>query len=101
MLHLLGFDHELSDEAEAEMEDEEERLLKSLGWKGKGLIQSASTAEADEQPLLKTSDGISLYADSCLFKQLYLLILYFCLEVANGKIRRPGNWSKLVIFSTC
>ncbi|KAL8226803.1 hypothetical protein R6Q57_016635 [Mikania cordata] len=52
LLHLMGFDHELSDEAESEMEDEEERLLKSLGWKGKGLIQSASTAEDDENPLV-------------------------------------------------
>ncbi|XP_075107125.1 endoribonuclease YBEY, chloroplastic [Nicotiana tabacum] len=52
LLHLLGFDHELSDEAEAEMEKEEEILLKSLGWKGKGLIQSAYDAEdADSRPL--------------------------------------------------
>ncbi|KAI3522440.1 hypothetical protein L1887_00199 [Cichorium endivia] len=57
LLHLLGFDHELSEEAEAEMEDEEERLLKNLGWKGKGLIQSASNGEPDEIPLPKTSDG--------------------------------------------
>ncbi|KAF3777461.1 Endoribonuclease, partial [Nymphaea thermarum] len=34
LLHLLGFDHEVSDEAEAEMEKEEEVVLKSLGWKG-------------------------------------------------------------------
>ncbi|KAG5548644.1 hypothetical protein RHGRI_014106 [Rhododendron griersonianum] len=32
VLHLLGFDHEISDEAEAEME-EEELLLKTLGKK--------------------------------------------------------------------
>ncbi|PWA97569.1 haloacid dehalogenase-like hydrolase family protein [Artemisia annua] len=57
LLHLLGFDHELSDEAEAEMEEEEERLLKSLGWKGKGLIQSALNAGDDAIPLPKTSDG--------------------------------------------
>ncbi|PHT35966.1 hypothetical protein CQW23_23666 [Capsicum baccatum] len=31
LLHLLGFDHEFSDEAEAEMEKKEELLLKSLG----------------------------------------------------------------------
>ncbi|ERN04899.1 hypothetical protein AMTR_s00080p00046380 [Amborella trichopoda] len=31
LLHLLGFDHELSDEAEAEMEKDEELILKSLG----------------------------------------------------------------------
>ncbi|KAF5461649.1 hypothetical protein F2P56_017727 [Juglans regia] len=47
LLHLLGFDHEISEEAEAEMEKEEERLLKSLGWKGKGLIQSAYDAETN------------------------------------------------------
>ncbi|KAJ0986456.1 hypothetical protein J5N97_004812 [Dioscorea zingiberensis] len=40
LLHLLGFDHEMSNEAEAEMEKEEELVLKSLGWKGKGLIRS-------------------------------------------------------------
>lgn len=45
LLHLLGFDHEISEEAEEEMEEEEEFLLKSLGWKGKGLIQSAYDAE--------------------------------------------------------
>ncbi|KAG8635894.1 endoribonuclease YBEY, chloroplastic isoform X2 [Manihot esculenta] len=47
LLHLLGFDHEISEEAEAEMEKEEELLLKSLGWKGKGLIQSAYDAETN------------------------------------------------------
>ncbi|KAK6236795.1 hypothetical protein SCA6_012132 [Theobroma cacao] len=45
LLHLLGFDHEISEDAEEEMEKEEEFLLKSLGWKGKGLIQSAYDAE--------------------------------------------------------
>ncbi|KAL4590227.1 hypothetical protein LXL04_003153 [Taraxacum kok-saghyz] len=35
LLHLFGYDHELSEEAEAEMEEEEERILKNLGWKGK------------------------------------------------------------------
>ncbi|GAB4854345.1 hypothetical protein Ancab_022931 [Ancistrocladus abbreviatus] len=45
LLHLLGFDHEISEEAEAEMEKEEELLLKSLGWKGKGLIKSACDSE--------------------------------------------------------
>lgn len=47
LLHLLGFDHEISEEAEVEMEKEEELLLKSLGWKGKGLIQSAIDAETN------------------------------------------------------
>ncbi|GMH12411.1 hypothetical protein Nepgr_014252 [Nepenthes gracilis] len=47
LLHLLGFDHEISEEAEAEMEKEEEHLLKNLGWKGKGLINGASVADID------------------------------------------------------
>jgi len=47
LLHLLGFDHEISEEAEVEMEREEEILLKSLDWKGKGLIKSACDAEAN------------------------------------------------------
>lgn len=47
MLHLLGFDHEISDEAETEMEKEEELVLKSLGWKGKGLIKSALDTTAN------------------------------------------------------
>ncbi|VFQ62070.1 unnamed protein product [Cuscuta campestris] len=41
LLHLLGFDHEISDEAETEMEEAEQLLLKRLGWKGKGLINSS------------------------------------------------------------
>ncbi|KAI4337526.1 hypothetical protein L6164_015931 [Bauhinia variegata] len=56
LLHLLGFDHEISEEAEAEMEKEEELLLKSLGWKGKGLIQSAYDAKANSNPLGDNSD---------------------------------------------
>uniref|UniRef100_A0A803PSP2 Uncharacterized protein n=1 Tax=Cannabis sativa TaxID=3483 RepID=A0A803PSP2_CANSA len=44
LLHLLGFDHEISEEAEMEMEKEEELILKSLGWAGKGLIHSAYDA---------------------------------------------------------
>ncbi|XP_014490283.1 uncharacterized protein LOC106753016 isoform X1 [Vigna radiata var. radiata] len=47
LLHLLGFDHEISEEAEVEMEREEEILLKSLDWKGKGLIKSACDAETN------------------------------------------------------
>ncbi|KAF7018784.1 hypothetical protein CFC21_032033 [Triticum aestivum] len=41
LLHLLGFDHELSKEAEEEMEQEEEQILNTLEWIGKGLIRSA------------------------------------------------------------
>ncbi|CAN6456817.1 unnamed protein product [Victoria cruziana] len=57
LLHLLGFDHEVSDEAEAEMEKEEEVVLKSLGWKGKGLINSAYDSIADENQKPEVSDG--------------------------------------------
>ncbi|XP_065622342.1 endoribonuclease YBEY, chloroplastic-like [Quercus suber] len=57
LLHLLGFDHELSEEAEAEMEKEEELLLKSLGWKGKGLIQSAYDAENSAYSHKENTDG--------------------------------------------
>ncbi|XP_021819473.1 uncharacterized protein LOC110761318 isoform X2 [Prunus avium] len=49
LLHLLGFDHELSKDAEVEMEKEEDLLLKSLGWQGKGLIQSVYDAETHTQ----------------------------------------------------
>lgn len=56
LLHLLGFDHEISDEAEAEMEKEEELLLNKLGWKGKGLIKSAYEAENDGSPHVQKPD---------------------------------------------
>ncbi|KAL6888939.1 hypothetical protein ACP4OV_009965 [Aristida adscensionis] len=51
LLHLLGFDHELSEEAEEEMEKEEEHILNSLEWKGKGLIKSAYAVAADTNGL--------------------------------------------------
>lgn len=57
MLHLLGFDHEISDVAEAEMEEEEELLLKSLGWKGKGLIRSAYDADTNASTHMENTDG--------------------------------------------
>ncbi|CAO1945917.1 unnamed protein product [Urochloa humidicola] len=41
ILHLLGFNHETSDEAVMEMEKEEHLILKSLRWKGKGLAKGA------------------------------------------------------------
>ncbi|CAD5319521.1 unnamed protein product [Arabidopsis thaliana] len=67
LLHLLGFDHEISDEAEQEMEEEEELLLKNLGWKGKGLIQSAydiqktTTVQPEKSDDRKEGDGLRLY----------------------------------------
>lgn len=40
-----------------EMEKEEELLLKSLGWKGKGLIQSAYEAQDDAKPHVENAYG--------------------------------------------
>ncbi|XP_072995436.1 endoribonuclease YBEY, chloroplastic-like isoform X1 [Typha latifolia] len=57
LLHLLGFDHEISDEAELEMEKEEELVLKSLEWKGKGLIKSTYDANTDSKLQSENSDG--------------------------------------------
>lgn len=57
LLHLVGFDHEISEEAEVEMEKEEELLLKSLEWKGKGLIQSAIDAETNSNSAAVVLDG--------------------------------------------
>ncbi|XVE97615.1 hypothetical protein REPUB_Repub03eG0034100 [Reevesia pubescens] len=60
LLHLLGFDHEISEDAEEEMEKGEEFLLKSLGWKGKGLIKSAYDAETNANLHMENSnDNIS------------------------------------------
>uniref|UniRef100_J3LB22 Uncharacterized protein n=1 Tax=Oryza brachyantha TaxID=4533 RepID=J3LB22_ORYBR len=47
LLHLLGFDHELGKVAEEEMESEEEHILNTLEWKGKGLIKSAYSSIHD------------------------------------------------------
>ncbi|KAB2024716.1 hypothetical protein ES319_D06G105100v1 [Gossypium barbadense] len=57
LLHLLGFDHEISENAEEEMEEEEEFVLKSLGWKGKGLIHSAYDAETNANLHMENSNG--------------------------------------------
>ncbi|XP_072958885.1 endoribonuclease YBEY, chloroplastic-like isoform X4 [Typha angustifolia] len=62
LLHLLGFDHEISKEAEAEMEKEEEHILRSLGWTGKGLIKSACDAVTDE--ILQAGDFDSISQDN-------------------------------------
>ncbi|KAK8935367.1 hypothetical protein KSP39_PZI013123 [Platanthera zijinensis] len=47
LLHLLGFDHEIGDAAEEEMEMEEELVLTTLGWKGKGLIKCSYDSITD------------------------------------------------------
>ncbi|KAG8077851.1 hypothetical protein GUJ93_ZPchr0007g4653 [Zizania palustris] len=40
LLHLLGFDHQTSDESAMEMDKEEQLVLKSLRWKGKSLAKN-------------------------------------------------------------
>ncbi|KAL6966812.1 hypothetical protein U1Q18_032606 [Sarracenia purpurea var. burkii] len=65
------------DEAELEME-EEEQLLRSLGWKGKGLIQSAYDAESNGSPCMDNADdnfsgtnfGITTFRESFTHKLL-------------------------------
>ncbi|KAM7257191.1 hypothetical protein ACFE04_012932 [Oxalis oulophora] len=64
LLHLLGFDHEISDDAEEEMEKEEERILKSLEWKGKGLIRSACEAQTEASLDEEIPDGTLLNTQS-------------------------------------
>jgi len=57
LLHLLGFDHETSEEAEAEAEKAEELLLKNFGWKEKGLIKSAFDAKNNGCFHIENPDG--------------------------------------------
>ncbi|KAK8975794.1 hypothetical protein V6N11_057634 [Hibiscus sabdariffa] len=64
LLHLLGFDHEISEDAEEEMEEEEEFVLKSLGWKGKGLIRSAYDAGNNENLHIENPNGTLLNSKS-------------------------------------
>lgn len=71
MLHLLGFDHELSKDAEVEMEKEEDLLLKSLGWKGKGLIQSVYDAETHTQ-------GDKLDGNIIFFQLHFCILILIC-----------------------
>ena len=42
VLHLLGYDHETSDDDHAEMAAAEAKLLARLGWRGQGLIDAVS-----------------------------------------------------------
>jgi len=57
LLHLLGFDHELSEEAEEEMEKEEEHILNTLEWRGKGLIKSAYDIASDMAHLQSSAEA--------------------------------------------
>lgn len=70
----MGFDHEISEEAEEEMEKEEESLLKSLGWKGKGLIQSAYNSQNNSAPTVETPDGNYI---QCLSFKMHTFFLFF------------------------
>ncbi|XP_039788820.1 endoribonuclease YBEY, chloroplastic-like isoform X3 [Panicum virgatum] len=57
LLHLLGFDHELSEVAEEEMEKEEEHILNTLEWRGKGLIKSAYDIASDMAHLQSSAEA--------------------------------------------
>lgn len=57
LLHLLGFDHEMGLEAEAEMEKEENFILRNLEWKGKGLIKCAHDFGIQESRPTNSSVG--------------------------------------------
>ncbi|WOL19666.1 hypothetical protein Cni_G28468 [Canna indica] len=59
LLHLLGFDHEISLEAEVEMEKVEELIIRNLGWTGKGLIKSSHDSGNDESHLANSSDQLA------------------------------------------
>lgn len=59
LLHILGYDHEESPKAAAEMEEEELRILMGLGWNTKGLITAASNempGEVQLSPVQKDLD---------------------------------------------
>lgn len=76
LLHLLGFDHEISEEAEEEMEKEEQILLESLDWKGKGLIHSAHDSETDATPHIENRNDRKKEGSLRFYKPKYSYI--FC-----------------------
>ena len=47
LLHLLGHDHELSDEDERRMNSEEQRILQKLGWDSGGLISKSLAGDGE------------------------------------------------------
>ncbi|PWZ04269.1 Endoribonuclease YbeY [Zea mays] len=59
LLHLLGFDHEVSKVAEEEMEKEEEHILNTLEWRGKGLIKSAYDIATGMEHLQNSVDSLT------------------------------------------
>ena len=46
VLHLLGYNHEETEEEHAEMAAAERKLLTRLGWRGAGLIDAATDVDA-------------------------------------------------------
>lgn len=80
MLHLLGFDHEISEEAEVEMEKEEELLLTSLEWRGKGLIQSAIDAQTNSDSAAVVSDGKYVVVIIVLLMTAYKFLCDYCFK---------------------
>ena len=63
-LHLLGLDHELSDEDARVMAETEQELLKLLGWKVTGLTQRASAVIPQRKVLVVDLDGTLLNENS-------------------------------------
>ena len=48
LLHLLGYDHEVSPAEYEDMRSAEAKLLMRLGWVGQGLIASTELEAEDE-----------------------------------------------------
>ena len=75
LLHLLGYDHERSEQSWAEMAEMERLTLAMLGWKGSGLISSAkrlmlksdidppisSSFASDRDPQVRNGNRIGLH----------------------------------------
>lgn len=58
VLHLLGYDHETSDEEHDEMAAAERKLLTRLGWKGVGLIDAAAAVPTSNPTSQEPSGSI-------------------------------------------
>lgn len=80
-LYFLGFDYEISEEAEEEMEKEEELFLKGFGWKGKGLIKSVYDVENNGSFYVENFDGKFVVLLIFFFNEYYFLenvyVVYF------------------------
>lgn len=69
-MHLLGFDHEVSKVAEEEMEKEEEHILNTLEWRGKGLIKSAYDIATGMEHLQNSVGMFPLHSLSIIEKKM-------------------------------